>query len=72
MGHVPFHPPGWMMDSPDSLIGETSVQGSRDAVGAFQSHALRWNTARKVMGAPGQLEYSPRGYEHHHHYGHWR
>ena len=57
MRHVPFHPPGWMMDSPESLIGETSVQGSRDAVGAFQSHALRWNTARKGDGG---------------HYGHWR
>ena len=41
-----FHPQGWM-DSPESLIGEASVQGSRDAVGAFQSHAFRWNTARK-------------------------
>ena len=53
MRHVPFHPPGQMMDSPESLIGETSVQGSRDAVGAFQSHALRWHTARK--GDEGHL-----------------
>ena len=36
-----------MMDSPESLIGETSVQGSRDAVSAFQNHTLRWNAARK-------------------------
>ena len=36
-----------MKDSLESLIGEASVKGSRDAVGAFQSHALRWNTARK-------------------------
>ena len=46
--HVLSHPQGWMMDSPESFNGEASVQGSRVAVGAFQSHALRWNTARKV------------------------
>ena len=51
MRHVPFHPLGWMMDSPESLTGEVSVQGGRDAVGAFQSHALRWNTAREGMSA---------------------
>ena len=51
MRHIPFHPPGWMMDSPESSIGETSVQGNRDAAGAFQSHALRRNTARKGDGS---------------------
>ena len=58
MRHVLSHPPGWMMDSPKSLIGEASVQGSRDAVGAFQSHAFRWNTARK--GDEGHQVEAPR------------
>ena len=38
------------MDSPESVIGEESVQGGCDAVGAFQSHKPQWNAAHEGAG----------------------
>ena len=49
--HDISHPPGWMMDPPESLIGEVSVQGSRDAFRLFRVTRFGGIQPARVMRA---------------------
>ena len=51
MRHELFHPYGWMKDSPESLIGEVLVQGSRDAFRLFRITRSGGIQPVRVMGA---------------------
>ena len=46
-----FLPCGWMKDSPESLIGEAIVQGSRDSEGLFRVARFGGIQPARVMGA---------------------